>query len=191
MKSMAFTFKKLQIPDVVLVEPKVFTDSRGFFLESFKESDFLANGITDKFVQDNCSHSVNGVIRGLHYQKPPKSQAKLVTVIKGRIFDVAVDIRKNSPTFGKWVGEILSDDNHRLLYIPEGFAHGFCVLSEESDVIYKVNNEYSKEHEGGLIWNDPTVKISWPTERPIVSDRDCRLPPLGSLPNDFIYQQMN
>src|SRR5574338_117834 len=128
---MVFTFKKLEISDIILIEPKLLLDSRGFFFESFKESDFTANGIIKKFVQDTFSHSTYGVIRGLHYQKFPKTQAKLVTVLKGEIFDVAVDIRKNSPTYGKWIGEILSENNHRLLYMPEGFAHGFCVLSEK------------------------------------------------------------
>ena len=144
---MAFKFKRLEIQDVILVEPKLFLDDRGFFLEIFKESEFISNGIDKKFVQDNFSHSVYGVIRGLHYQKNPKAQAKLVTVLKGKIFDVAVDVRKNSTTFGKWVGEIISEDDHKLLYIPEGFAHGFCVLSKHADILYKVNNEYSPEHE--------------------------------------------
>lgn len=185
---MAFTFKRLQIPEVILVEPKVFADNRGFFLESFKESDFHTNGISKKFVQDNFSHSAYGVIRGLHYQKPPKAQAKLITVIRGEIFDVAVDIRKNSPTYGKWVGEILSEINHRSLYVPEGFAHGFCVLSKESDVLYKVSNEYSKVDESGVIWNDPAINISWPIERPIISNRDSQLCLLEDLDNDFAYQ---
>ena len=140
---MVFTFNKLKIPDVILVTSKSFSDDRGFFLESFKNSEFTTNGIKTKFVQDNFSHSIKGVLRGLHYQKNPKAQAKFVTALRGEIFDVAVDIRKNSPTFGQWVGEILSDENHKSLYIPEGFAHGFCVLSEEADVFYKVNNEYS------------------------------------------------
>jgi dTDP-4-dehydrorhamnose 3,5-epimerase len=186
---MTYRFKRLQIPDVILVEPKLFSDNRGHFFEIFKESDFFTNGITKKFVQDNFSHSTHGVIRGLHYQKNPKAQAKLVTVLKGRIFDVAVDIRKKSPTYGKWVSEILSDDNHRLLYIPEGFAHGFCVLSEESNVLYKVSNEYSIEHEEGVIWDDPVINISWPIEEPIISNKDKQLPLLENSNNDFIYQR--
>jgi dTDP-4-dehydrorhamnose 3,5-epimerase len=124
---MPFKFKRLKIPDVILVESQEFSDERGFFMESFKESVFAENGINSRFVQDNYSHSVKGVIRGLHYQKPPKSQAKLMMALRGEIFDVAVDIRKGSPTYGKWVGEILSDKNHNLLYAPEGFAHG-CAL---------------------------------------------------------------
>ena len=135
---MPFTFTKLKIPNVVLITPQTFPDNRGFFFECFKESVFVSNGINTKFVQDNFSHSVKGVLRGLHYQKNPKAQAKLVTALRGEIFDVAVDIRQNSHTFGKWVGEILSEENHKSLYIPEGFAHGFCVLSDDAYVFYKV-----------------------------------------------------
>ena len=184
---MPFTFKRLSIPDVILVEPSSFSDDRGFFFESFKESDFFSNGIDKNFVQDNFSHSVNGVIRGLHFQKAPKAQAKLVTVLKGKIFDVAVDIRKNSPTYGKWVSEILSDDTHNLLYVPEGFAHGFCVISDEADVLYKVSNEYSQEHERSIIWNDPKLNIEWPIKKPIISNKDNKLSLLENLDNDFVY----
>ena len=184
---MPFTFKRLSIPDVILVEPSLFSDDRGFFFESFKESDFFSNGIDKNFVQDNFSHSVNGVIRGLHFQKAPKAQAKLVTVLKGKIFDVAVDIRKNSPTYGKWVSEILSDDTHNLLYVPEGFAHGFCVISDEADVLYKVSNEYSQEHERSIIWNDPKLNIQWPVKKPIISNKDNKLSLLENLDNDFVY----
>ena len=184
---MPFTFKRLSIPDVILIEPSSFSDDRGFFFESFKESDFFSNGIDKKFVQDNFSHSINGVIRGLHFQKAPKAQAKLVTVLKGKIFDVAVDIRKNSPTYGKWVSEILSDDTHNLLYVPEGFEHGFCVISDEADVLYKVSNEYSKEHERSIIWNDPKLNIEWPIKKPIISNKDNKLSLLENLDNDFVY----
>jgi len=186
--SMPFTFKRLSIPDVIFIEPKSFSDDRGFFFESFKESDFFLNGIDKKFVQDNFSHSVNGVIRGLHFQKAPKAQAKLVTVLKGKIFDVAVDIRKNSPTYGKWVSEILSDNTHNLLYVPEGFAHGFCVISDEADVLYKVSNEYSQEHERSIIWNDPKLDIQWPIKKPIISNKDNKLSLLENLDNDFVYR---
>ena len=182
---MTFTFKKLAIPDVIEIQPSVFPDQRGFFLESFKESDFISNGINDKFVQDNISHSVLGIIRGLHFQKNPKAQAKLVTVIKGKIFDVAVDIRKNSPSYGKWVSQTLSSDQHNLLYIPEGFAHGFCVLSSEADVYYKVSNEYSPQHQEGIVWNDPDLNISWPLTDVIVSNNDKQLPSLQNLENSF------
>ncbi|MEW6044638.1 MAG: dTDP-4-dehydrorhamnose 3,5-epimerase [Thermoproteota archaeon] len=182
---MTFKFKRLQIPDVILIEPQLVSDNRGFFLESFKESDFLANGISIRFVQDNFSHSVRDVIRGLHYQRSPKAQAKLVTVVKGEIFDVAVDIRKDSPTYGRWVSEILSEKDRRLLFVPEGFAHGFCVLSDSADVFYKVSNEYSKEHDGGIIWNDPTINIAWPIKEPIVSNKDKQLPLLKNSGSDF------
>ena len=183
---MSFNFKKLEIPDVVLVEPKSFSDDRGFFLESFKISEFTENGINTKFVQDNISHSVSDVVRGLHFQKNPKAQTKLVTAVKGEIFDVAVDIRKNSPAYGKWVSEILSEDNHNLLYVPEGFAHGFCVLSKEADVYYKVSNEYSPKDEGGIIWNDSSLNIEWPISKPIVSSSDSQLPLFDNLDDYFV-----
>ncbi len=184
---MPFTFKRLDLPEVILVEAKSFQDERGFFLESFKESAFNNNGIDTRFVQDNFSHSVKGVLRGFHYQKNPKAQAKLVTALRGEILDVAVDIRKNSPTFGKWVSEILSENNHKLLYVPEGFAHGFCVLSEEADVLYKVNNEYSTEHEKGIKWNDPNIGIVWPIDKPILHEKDQQLPLLKDADNNFEY----
>ena len=184
---MGFIFKKLSIPEVILVETQSFSDDRGFFLESFKDSEFSTNGINTKFVQDNFSHSTLGVLRGLHYQKNLKAQAKFVTALRGEIFDVAVDIRKNSPTFGQWVGEILSDENHKSLYIPEGFAHGFCVLSENADVFYKVNNEYSPENERGIVWNDPQINIKWPIHVPILHDKDSVLPLLQNADIDFIY----
>jgi len=184
---MPFTFKKLAIPEVILVEAKAFPDDRGFFFESYKESVFSSNGVDTKFVQDNFSHSVKGVLRGLHYQKNPKAQAKLVVTLRGEIFDVTVDIRKNSPTYGKWIGEILSEQNHKLLYIPDGFAHGFCVLSEEADVLYKVNNEYSPEHEKGIIWNDHDIDIAWPIDKPILHEKDQLLPLLKDADNNFVY----
>lgn len=184
---MPFKFCRLNISDVVSIVTKSFSDERGFFLENFKESTFFENGLETKFIQDNFSHSVKGVLRGLHYQKNPKAQAKLVSVLRGEIFDVAVDIRKNSPTYGKWVGEILSGKNHKLLYIPEGFAHGFCVLSDEADVLYKVNQEYSPEHENGIIWNDPEINISWPISKPLLHEKDSRLPLLKNSNNNFTY----
>ena len=185
---MQFTFKKLDMPEVILVEAKSFPDERGFFLESFKESIFIENGINTKFVQDNFSRSIKGVLRGLHFQKNPKAQAKLVTVLHGEVFDVAVDMRKDSPTYGKWVSEILSDQNHELLYIPEGFAHGYCVLSDEADIFYKVNQEYSPEHDSGFIWNDPEIAIKWPIDKPIISDKDLKLPSFKNADNNFKYQ---
>ena len=184
---MPFTFKKLEIPEVILVTPKSFPDERGFFLESFKESEFASNGIKTIFVQDNFSHSVKGVLRGLHYQKNPEAQAKLVIVLRGEIFDVAVDIRKDSSTYGKWVGEILSENNHNSLYIPEGFAHGFCVLSEEADVLYKVSQEYSPEDEKGITWNDPKINIIWPIDNPLLHEKDSKLPILKNADNNFVH----
>jgi len=161
---MPFTFTRLAIPDVVLIEPRVFPDERGFFMESYKYSEFAAFGIKEHFVQDNHSRSKKGVLRGLHYQRPPKAQGKLVRVVVGEIFDVGVDIRlaraiekdgsiaraKGSPTYGKWVGERLSAENKRMLYIPPGFAHGFCVLSEEAEVLYKTTEEYAPEYDAGI-----------------------------------------
>ena len=185
---MSFTFKKLNLPDVMLVEAKSFPDDRGYFKEIFKESSFIENEINTRFVQDNFSHSSKAVFRGLHFQKNPKAQAKLVTTLRGEIFDVVVDIRKDAPTYGKWVSEILSEQNHKLLYIPEGFAHGFCILSDEADVFYKVNQEHSPEHDTGFIWNDPEINIKWPIDKPIMSERDQKLPLLKSADNNFSYQ---
>lgn len=184
---MPFTFKKLEIPEIVLVEPRVFKDERGFFLENYKYSEFSDFGIKDKFVQDNHSKSVKGVLRGLHFQKFPKAQAKLVRCISGEIFDVAVDIRKGSPTFGKWVGETLSEENKKMLYIPIGFAHAFCVLSNEAEINYKSSDEYSPENEGAIAWNDPTINIEWPIKNPIVSEKDSKNDLLDEVENNFVY----
>lgn len=154
---------KLAIPDVILIEPKVFGDARGFFFESFNGKAFdEAVGHHVEFVQDNHSRSTKGVLRGLHYQLPPHAQGKLVRVTRGAVFDVAVDIRKSSPTFGKWVGEELSEDNHKQLWIPPGFAHGFLVLSETADFLYKTTNYYAASHERSIVWNDATIGIQWP-----------------------------
>ena len=184
---MPFKFKILEIPDVILVEAQSFSDDRGFFMEGFKKSSFTENGIDTQFVQDNYSHSIKGVIRGLHYQKNPKAQAKLMMVLRGEIFDVAVDIRKGSSTYGKWTSAILSDKNHNLLYAPEGFAHGFCVLSDEADMLYKVSSEYSPEHEGGILWNDPDISVKWPIENPSIIPKDLQLPTLQNADNNFEY----
>ena len=151
------------IPDVKIFEPKVFGDSRGFFLESFNQKVFEeATGLKRCFVQDNHSKSSRGVLRGLHYQQPPMEQGKLVRVIQGEVFDVAVDIRKSSPTFGQWVGVNLSAENKRQLWIPEGFAHGFLTLSDTAESLYKTTNYYSPEHEEAIVWNDPDLNIQWP-----------------------------
>jgi len=165
---------RLSIPDVILIEPRIFLDERGFFFESFNEQKFKeATGVDVNFVQDNHSKSTKSVLRGLHYQLPPKSQGKLVRVIKGEVFDVAVDIRKSSPTFGKWVGEYLSAENKKQLWIPAGFAHGFLTVSDEAEFLYKTTNYYSKEHERMIIWNDPELNINWPEDLEIqVSEKD-------------------
>ena len=183
---MPFTFTPLQIPDVILITARVFDDARGFFLETYKYSEFAAHGIPETFVQDNHSRSVRGVLRGLHFQNPPQAQGKLVRVVRGEIFDVAVDIRPSSPTFGQWVGEILSEANQRMLYIPPGFAHGFLVLSEFADVSYKVTTEYAPELDSGIIWNDPTIHIQWPLQgSPLLSAKDAALPTLFNADNRF------
>ena len=188
---MPFEFIRTDIKEVILIKPKVFKDERGFFLESYKKSEFEKNGITDIFIQDNHSKSVKGVLRGLHYQKEPEAQGKLVRCIKSKIFDVAVDIRKNSPTYGRWVGYELSEENKLMLFIPKGFAHGFLTLSEEAEIIYKVSEaEYSKEHDKGIIWNDKTINIKWPLEHIkeiILSDKDKNLPTLEQADNNFLY----
>ena len=155
-----------RIPDVWLIEPRVFGDERGFFFESFNEQVFnAATGNTLAFVQDNHSKSVKGVLRGLHYQLAPRAQGKLVRVVQGEVFDVAVDIRKGSPTFGQWVGEVLSADNKKQLWIPPGFAHGFLTLSNTAEFLYKTTDTWSPEHERCIIWNDPTLDIAWPLDR--------------------------
>lgn len=169
---MSFSFKKLAIPEVILIEPKVYADARGFFVETYKHSEFAAAGITEQFVQDNHSYSVKNVLRGLHYQKSPKAQGKLVRCVKGVIWDVAVDIRKGSKTYGKWVSAELSEKNNLMLYLPVGFAHGFVVMSETADVAYKCTEEYSPENDRGIIWNDPDIAIAWPVNNPIISDKD-------------------
>jgi dTDP-4-dehydrorhamnose 3,5-epimerase len=184
---MPFIFEKLELSEIISIKSSSFLDSRGYFLESFRESDFISNGINTRFTQDNFSHSIQGTLRGLHYQQNPKAQAKLVFCMRGEIFDVAVDIRKKSPTFGKWIGKILSESNHELLYIPEGFAHGFCVLSDEADVLYKVNQEYSPEHDRGILWKDPTINISWPIKNLILSEKDLVLPLLKDADLNFVY----
>lgn len=173
-------FRRLAVPDVVLIEPKVFTDDRGLFFESFNAHEFeRGTGLRREFVQDNHSISRIGVLRGLHYQLPPFAQGKLVRVIHGRIFDVAVDIRRGSPSFGKWVGEILSGDNRCQLWIPEGFAHGFWVLEDDTQVLYKVTAPYHRESERTMAWNDPDVAVVWPVDAsPILSDRDAAARPL-------------
>jgi len=171
--------KPLSIPDVLLIEPQVFGDDRGFFYESFNQNKFeAALGHKINFVQDNHSKSVKGVLRGLHYQLPPKAQSKLVRVIQGEVFDVAVDVRHSSPTFGKWVGEILTGQNKKQLWIPEGFAHGFLTLSDTAEFLYKTTDFYSKEHEQAIRWNDETLGIRWPIKDISLSAKDETAQPL-------------
>ena len=163
----------LIIPDVLLIEPQVFADERGFFFESFNQERFeKALGRKVNFVQDNHSMSAKGVLRGLHYQLPPKAQGKLVRVTQGEVFAVAVELRQSSPTFGKWVGEILSADNKKQMWIPEGFAHGFLTLSDTAEFLYKTTDFYSKEHEQAIRWNDETIRIDWPMQEVSLSSKD-------------------
>jgi dTDP-4-dehydrorhamnose 3,5-epimerase len=184
---MPFNFKRLAIPEVILIEPKVFSDKRGFFAEIYKYSDFTGMGIKEYFVQDNYSKSSRGVLRGLHFQKNPHAQGKLVQCIKGKIFDVAVDIRKGSPTFRQWVSVELSEENNLILYVPSAFAHGFVVLSEVANVIYKCTREYSPEDDCGIVWNDPDLGIHWPVKDPILSEKDKSHPLLRDADNNFEY----
>lgn len=184
---MPFEFIPLNIPGLVVVEPRVFGDERGAFLEIYKHSDFVRAGIAEHFVQDNYSRSSRGVLRGLHYQKSPKAQGKLVRCLRGRIYDVAVDIRLGSPTYARWAGIELSDASDRMLYLPPGFAHGFLVLSEVAEVLYKCTEEYSPGDDRGILWNDPEVGIDWPLGEPILSSKDRLLPILRAAENDFRY----
>lgn len=180
-----FNFEKTSIDGVFIITPKVFGDNRGYFMETYKQSDFEEAGICCNFVQDNQSKSRRGVLRGLHFQKT-HSQAKLVRVIKGEVFDVAVDLRKDSPTFGKYVGAILSEDNKKQFFIPKGFAHGFLVLSDEAEFVYKCDDLYHPEDEGGLIYNDKDIAIDWPKVPEILlSEKDKNFPTLAEI--DFTF----
>lgn len=175
---MPFAFKKLDIPEVVSVQPEVFTDERGSFAEVFKASEFAKHGITKLFVQFNHSVSKQNVLRGLHYQLEPAGQGKLVRVVVGSIFDVVVDIRTGSKYFGRWVSADLSAEKGNMLYVPKGFAHGFCVLSEVAHVLYYATAEYAPDKERGIVWNDLDLAIDWPTDSPILSDKDKEYPAL-------------
>jgi dTDP-4-dehydrorhamnose 3,5-epimerase len=160
------------LPGVLLITPRVFADARGFFFESYSQETFRSHGIETLFVQDNHSKSVRGSLRGLHFQLPPAGQVKLLRVAAGAIWDVVVDIRVGSPTFGQWVGAELSAANFRQIYVPVGFAHGFCVISDQAEVLYKTSHVYSPAHERGIIWNDPTLNVPWPIAAPLLSARD-------------------
>ncbi len=174
-------FLPTALPGVILVEPAVFRDDRGFFLETYHRERYREGGIAEDFVQDNHSKSRAKTLRGLHAQRGEKAQGKLVRAVEGEIFDVAVDIRRGSPTFGKWVGEILSDSNYRQLYVPAGFLHGFCVLSETAQIEYKCTNFYSRENELSVVWNDPDLAIDWPLADPLLSAKDAAAPRLRDL----------
>lgn len=176
-----------EIQGVVIIEPRVFGDSRGYFFESFSEKNFKEQVADVDFVQDNQSKSCYGVVRGLHFQKPPHAQAKLVRVVKGRVLDVAVDLRKGSPTYGKHVAVELTEDNHRQFFIPRGFAHGFSVLSEEAIFQYKCDNYYAPQSEGAVAWNDPDLGIDWgvPLEKAILSEKDMKHPRLKDIDSPF------
>ncbi len=185
---MPFRFSRLAIPEVILVEAKIMGDERGFFQEVFKASAFQAEGLPTGFVQDNHSHSQRGILRGLHYQLAPHAQGKLVMAVWGQVFDVAVDIRRGSPTYGQWIGQELSARNGCMLYVPAGFAHGFCVVSDEADVLYRTTDEYAPELERGLRWNDPALGIAWPIENPRVSARDAQYPGLAEAEINAVYE---
>ena len=173
-----------QLPDVLLIEPQVFGDARGFFTELYREERYRDAGIRDVFVQDNLSRSTRGVLRGLHFQHP-RAQAKLVYVISGEVLDVAVDVRAGSPSFGRWTSALLSGTNHCQLYLPAGFAHGFCVLGDEpADLLYKVDAAYNPAGEGGIAWDDPDIAIAWPITEPSLSPRDAAAPFLRALPRE-------
>ena len=181
---MPFTCSETSINNLLVIEPRVFPDGRGFFMETYKKSDFISFGIEDEFVQDNHSFSSKGVLRGLHFQNPPHAQGKLVRVIKGAVWDVAVDLRENSSTYLKWFGLELSEENHKMLYLPPGFAHGYYTLMEQTHFFYKCTAEYAPDSDGGIRWNDPDIGIKWPLssgEEPSVSAKDNVLPLLKEL----------
>ena len=183
-------FTKTELDGPFLFEPMVFEDERGFFFESYNEQVFMANSVKARFVQDNQSFSKKGVIRGMHYQLEPFGQSKLVRVLQGSIFDVIVDIRKGSPGFGKWIGFELSSKNKRQLFVPKGFAHGFSVLSETAEVMYKCDQFYHRESEGGILFDDPTLGIDWKMTKgqEIVSSKDLLLPSFAESKNNFTFK---
>ncbi|ORC34626.1 dTDP-4-dehydrorhamnose 3,5-epimerase [Marispirochaeta aestuarii] len=178
---MPFSFFSGELPGLIIIEPRVFPDDRGFFLETFKESDFTPAGISGPFVQDNHSRSSRGVLRGLHFQKEPHAQGKLVRVSRGVAWDVAVDLRNSSPAYGKWTALELSEDNQRMVYIPPGFAHGFLALEDDTELQYKCTAEYKGDADAGVRWDDPDIAIDWPFTDVIVSEKDMSLPYLKDL----------
>lgn len=182
---MSFTFHPLAIREVVLVRPQRHVDDRGVFAEVYREAPFREAGIDARFVQDNLVRSVQGVLRGLHYQLPPSPQGKLVGIVEGRIYDVALDLRRGGPTYGKWVSRILDVDTGEMLWVPPGFAHGYCVLSETADVFYKVTAPYALELNRGIRWNDSKLGIPWPVTDPVLSDADREQPAFDRCENPF------
>lgn len=182
-------FLKTDIDGIIVIEPKVFGDERGFFMEAYKKSVYAQKGLSVDFVQDNHSKSAKGVLRGLHYQLSSHPMGKLVRALRGEIFDVGVDLRRGSPTYGKWFGLILSESNKKMIYFPPGFAHGFYTLSEVAEVMYKCTCEYNQKSERALIWNDPTVNIQWPLKDGLVilSEKDKHHPKLADVETDYNY----
>jgi dTDP-4-dehydrorhamnose 3,5-epimerase len=179
-------YTETELQGLWILDPVVHEDSRGFFLESFTARDMEAHGLPVNFVQDNHARSrVAGVVRGLHFQKPPFAQSKLVRVVRGAVFDVVVDLRRQSKTFGKWLGVTLSEDNRRMLFVPRGFAHGYCTLSQDSEFLYKVDAYYSPAHDAGIRWNDPAIAVAWPVADPVISDKDKNLPFLKEIESPF------
>lgn len=183
-----FRFKSTKLPEVIVIEPLIYNDHRGYFMKLYNNKAFQNITGVDSFPETNLSFSYKGVLRGLHYQKYPKAQGKLILVICGEIFDVAVDIRKGSPNYGKWVSIVLSEKAKKMVYIPPGFAHGFCVISENATILYKITVEYSPEYDRGIIWNDPELNIPWPVSNPILSEKDKNQPTLENADNNFIYK---
>ncbi len=186
---MPFTFEKQSIPDLILIRPRLFGDERGFFMETYKRSEFEEHGISFDFKQDNHSKSERGVLRGLHYQLEPVTQGKLVRVVRGAVYDVAVDIRQGSPTFGKYVGVTLTEDGREMFWIPPGFAHGFVALEDGTEFLYKTTGEYSPEHERAIRYDDPQIGISWPLKSDHIklSEKDKEAPFLSEADNNFKY----
>ena len=183
---MSFRFIELELPDLVLIEEVRHGDARGFFAETFRQTAFREGGVPDVFVQDDHARSTRGVLRGLHYQLPPRAQGKLVRVVRGEVYDVAVDLRKGSPGYGRWAGIHLSGDEGRLLWIPPGFAHGYLVLSETVDLTYKVTAEFDPRLDRGIRWDDSDIGVEWPDLEPVLSARDQALPSLSEADNPFV-----
>ena len=189
---MTLKFKRFDdLPEVITVEPQVHDDERGWFMETYRKSEFSNQGIVEDFLQDNHSYSSGkAVLRGLHFQKQPAAQGKLIRCVIGEIFDVAVDIRKGSPTYSRWVSATLSTENRRMTWIPVGFAHGFQTITEITEVEYKVTAEYSSEHDRGIRWNDPAIGIKWPVRNPILSRKDAEAPLLKDADNNFEWKEV-